>query len=49
MLGRVVSVEANPAHDLLVLDRGPLIPMVFVVEQDPEVVVVELPEGLLDL
>ena len=49
VLGRVVSVEANPAHDLLVLDRGPLIPMVFVVEQDPEVVVVELPEGLLDL
>ena len=49
VLGRVVAVEANPAHDLLVLDRGPLIPMVFVVEQDPEVVVVELPEGLLDL
>ena len=31
--GRVVSVEANPAHDLLVLDGGALVPMVFVVEQ----------------
>jgi 16S rRNA processing protein RimM len=49
VLGRVVAVEANPAHDLLVLDRGPLIPMVFVVEHDPETVVVDLPEGLLDL
>ena len=31
--GRVVAVEANPAHDLLVLDGGALVPMVFVVEQ----------------
>ncbi|MCU1456341.1 MAG: rRNA processing protein RimM [Actinomycetia bacterium] len=30
--GTVVSVEANPAHDQLVLDSGALIPMVFVVE-----------------
>ncbi|MDZ4827563.1 MAG: ribosome maturation factor RimM [Actinomycetota bacterium] len=49
VLGRVVSVEANPAHDLLVLDSGVLIPMVFVVEQMPGAVVVDLPEGLLDL
>jgi 16S rRNA processing protein RimM len=48
-LGRVVAVEANPAHDLLVLDRGTLIPMVFVVETSDDVVIVELPDGLLDL
>jgi 16S rRNA processing protein RimM len=48
-LGRVVAVEANPAHDLLVLDRGTLVPMVFVVETSDGVVTVELPDGLLDL
>ena len=30
---RRVRCEANPAHDLLVLDSGALVPMVFVVEQ----------------
>jgi 16S rRNA processing protein RimM len=49
VLGTVVAVEANPAHDLLVLDRGPLIPMVFVVEHGAGVVVVELPDGLLEV
>ena len=34
-LGAVVAVEANPAHDLLVLDSGVLVPMVFVVEHVP--------------
>src|SRR5262245_17435571 len=29
--GKVVAVEANPAHDLLVLESGGLVPMVFVV------------------
>ena len=48
-IGRVVAVEANPAHDLLVLDGGALVPMVFVVEHEPGVVVVDLPDGLLDL
>ena len=53
-LGHVTSVEANPAHDLLVLDSGTLVPMVFVVEQETAddgavVVVVDPPEGLLDL
>lgn len=46
-LGRVVAVEANPAHDLLVLDGGGLVPMVFVVETAPGVVVVDVPDGLL--
>jgi 16S rRNA processing protein RimM len=48
-IGRVDAVQANPAHDLLVLDSGALVPMVFVVDQQPGVVVVDLPDGLLDL
>jgi 16S rRNA processing protein RimM len=48
-IGVVDAVQANPAHDLLVLDTGALVPMVFVVEQAPGVVVVDLPDGLLDL
>jgi 16S rRNA processing protein RimM len=48
-LGRVTAVEANPAHDLLVLDGGELVPMVFVVDHAPGVVVVDVPDGLLDL
>jgi 16S rRNA processing protein RimM len=49
VLGRVVAVEANPASDLLVLDGGSLIPMVFVVEHTSDALVVDVPEGLLDL
>jgi 16S rRNA processing protein RimM len=49
VLGRVTAVEANPAHDLLVLDGGALVPMVFVVEHRAGVVVVDPPDGLLDL
>lgn len=46
--GRVEAVEANPAHDLLVLEGGALVPMVFVVEQAPGRLVIDPPEGLLD-
>jgi 16S rRNA processing protein RimM len=46
--GRVVSVEANPAHDLLVLESGGLVPMVFVVEHGDDRVVIDPPDGLLD-
>ena len=48
-LGRVIAIEANPAHDLLVLEGGALVPITFVVEHDAERIVVDLPEGLLDL
>jgi 16S rRNA processing protein RimM len=48
-LGTVAAVEANPAHDLLVLDTGVLIPIVFVVEHDAGSIVVDLPDGLLEL
>ncbi len=49
VLGHVRAVEANPAHDLLVLDGGALVPMVFVVSSADGVVVIDPPEGLLDL
>jgi 16S rRNA processing protein RimM len=49
VLGRVVAVEANPAHDLLVLDDGTLVPAVFVVEHESDLVVVDPPAGLLDV
>jgi len=48
-LGRVVAVEANPAHDLLVLESGALVPVVFVREQGGGRVVVDIPDGLLDV
>jgi 16S rRNA processing protein RimM len=48
-LGTVVAVEANPAHDILVTEEGVLIPIVFVVERGDGRVVVDLPEGLLQL
>jgi 16S rRNA processing protein RimM len=48
-IGTVESVQANPASDLLVLDTGALIPVVFVLSHDAGAVLVDLPEGLLDL
>jgi 16S rRNA processing protein RimM len=48
VLGRVTAVEANPASDLLVLDRGGLIPLRFVVDHGPSRVVVDIPLGLLE-
>ena len=47
--GRCVSVVANPAHDLLELESGALVPIVFIVSTAPGVVTVEPPEGLFDL
>ena len=49
-LGTVTAVEANPASDLLVLERGGLIPLRFVTESDvgAGTLVVDIPEGLLD-
>jgi 16S rRNA processing protein RimM len=48
-LGSVVAVEANPAHDLLVLDSGGLVPVAFVVRHTDGEVVVDPPDGLLEL
>ena len=46
--GRCVSVVANPAADLLELDSGALVPVVFVVRHADGVVVIDPPAGLLD-
>jgi 16S rRNA processing protein RimM len=47
--GPVVSVEANPASDLLVLASGALVPARFIVDHLPNVRIrVEVPEGLFD-
>jgi 16S rRNA processing protein RimM len=48
-VGTCVAVVANPASDLLELDSGRLVPVVFVVEHAPGRVVIDPPEGLLDL
>ena len=47
-LGTVAAVVANPASDLLELDGGGLIPLVFVVEHGAGKVVVDIPEGLIE-
>lgn len=44
--GRVVSVEANPASDLLVLESGALVPLRFVESANDETITVRAPEGL---
>ncbi len=48
-VGVVEAVQDNPAHELLVLDTGDLVPVVFVTDAAglPERVVIDPPEGLL--
>jgi 16S rRNA processing protein RimM len=53
LLGRVVAVEANPAHDLLVLEDGALVPVVFIVDEPQGgtrgTLTVDVPAGLLEV
>lgn len=46
--GACVAVVANPAADLLELDSGALVPVVFVVERSAGRVVIDPPAGLFD-
>lgn len=46
--GRVEAVQDNPASDLLVLESGALVPLVFLVERSEERLVVDAPDGLFD-
>jgi 16S rRNA processing protein RimM len=46
--GRVETVEANPAADLLILDGGGIVPLTFVVGHQAGTVVIDPPAGLLD-
>jgi len=47
--GVCTAVLANPAHDILELESGALVPVVFVVSASPGRVVIDPPEGLFDL
>jgi 16S rRNA processing protein RimM len=50
VLGTVEGVEANPASDLLVISGGALVPLRFVVDTEPGVLItVDVPDGLFDL
>ncbi len=46
--GTVATVVANPAHDLLELDSGALVPVPFVVSNSDGVCVIDPPEGLFE-
>lgn len=46
--GTCVSVIANPAADLLELDTGALVPVVFVVDRVDDRVIIDPPDGLFD-
>lgn len=47
--GVCVAVIGNPAHDLLELDSGALVPVTFVVNCADGVTTIDPPEGLFDL
>ncbi len=47
--GVCVSVVDNPAHDILELDSGHLVPVTFVVSLADGVIIVAAPDGLFDL
>jgi 16S rRNA processing protein RimM len=47
--GVCVAVVDNPAADLLELDSGALVPVVFVVEHDAQRIVIDPPAGLFEL
>lgn len=48
-VGTITAVEANPASDLLVLDGGALVPVVFVTAREAGRVTIDPPEDLFDL
>jgi len=49
VVGTVTEVQGNPASDLLVLDSGALVPVVFITGQEAGRIVIDPPEGLFDL
>jgi 16S rRNA processing protein RimM len=51
IVGTVTAIVANPAHDLLELDSGALVPLVFLVDDQsgPGRLVIDPPPGLFDL
>lgn len=47
--GECVSVLDNPAHDILELDTGHLVPATFIVGAADGIITVEAPDGLFEL
>ena len=47
--GSCVAVLANPAHDLLELESGSLVPVVFITDVAPGKLTINPPDGLFDL
>jgi 16S rRNA processing protein RimM len=47
--GTCVGVLANPAHDILELESGALVPVIFVTEFKDGVITIDPPDGLFDL
>jgi len=47
--GTCVGVLANPAHDILELDSGALVPVIFITEFADGVITIDPPDGLFDL
>jgi 16S rRNA processing protein RimM len=48
-VGRCTGVIANPAADLIELDGGALVPVVFVVDHSAAQITIDPPDGLFDL
>lgn len=46
--GTCVAVVDNPAHDLLELEDGALVPVVFITDRTEQVIHVTVPDGLFD-
>jgi 16S rRNA processing protein RimM len=46
--GRCVAVIDNPAHPIMELDTGALVPTPFIVSNEGDAVVIDPPEGLFD-
>jgi 16S rRNA processing protein RimM len=47
--GTCVAVIDNPAHDMIELDSGALVPVTFVVDCHDGIATVDTPDGLFDL
>lgn len=47
--GKCVSVVDNPAHSLLELESGALVPVVFITERSKDRITIDPPEGLFEL
>lgn len=48
-VGRCVGVIANPAADLIELDDGALVPVVFVVDHSAGLITIDPPDGLFEI